>query len=159
MDNVEKIISDNKVRYEKLMTPFDPETGFGSHIDRTPVHIDKDTTWYMPDYSLHAIPILAIKDFEKWYNERKYEKEQAVAYLQHLRYMFDFEYYAYKQLTIKDKVTSTDIPFILNHPQLKINKVVQDTLFANKPVRVDILKARKWGGSTYVAMLFPLLLS
>lgn len=42
------------------------------------------------------------------------------------------------------------VPFILRAPQLKLLKVMLDDLWAERPVRVILLKARQWGGSTLV---------
>lgn len=43
--------------------------------------------------------------------------------------------------------------FKLNEPQLKLMKIVEDCLAANKPIRVRILKARQMGFSTLISAL------
>ena len=42
------------------------------------------------------------------------------------------------------------VPFILRAPQLKLLKAMLDDLWAERPVRIILLKARQWGGSTLV---------
>lgn len=62
----------------------------------------------------------------------------------------DFEYWAENCVTIRDKITGRDVPLILNNAQRKLLGVLEGQRRAGKPLRVIILKARQWGGSTLV---------
>ena len=66
------------------------------------------------------------------------------------RVKHDFEYWARRCVTIRDKKTGLDIPLVLNSAQRKLLDVFESQRTAGKPLRVIILKARQWGGSTMV---------
>lgn len=69
-----------------------------------------------------------------------------------LRCRHDFEYWAAKCCRIKDKNSRRIIPFILNRPQRRVVKLLEADRRAGRPMRMVILKARQWGGSTVVEM-------
>ena len=69
-----------------------------------------------------------------------------------LRCRHDFEYWAATCATIRDKVTGQDSPFILNAPQRRIAAMLEEQRRAGKPIRLIMLKARQWGGSTLIQM-------
>lgn len=54
---------------------------------------------------------------------------------------------------IFDKTTGRLVPFKLRRAQLKLAHILLTDLFAGKPVRVVLVKARQWGGSTVTQML------
>ena len=64
------------------------------------------------------------------------------------RCMEDFEYWAAKCCYIKNKKAGPDILFRLNRPQRKLVAALENMRKANKPIRLILLKARQWGGST-----------
>lgn len=66
------------------------------------------------------------------------------------RFAVDFEYWCKKCVTISDKMTGAMIPFVLNEPQRRLLAVLEGQRLAGKPIRVLLLKARQWGGSTLV---------
>lgn len=69
-----------------------------------------------------------------------------------VRIVEDFEFWCARCVTIKDKITGRNIPFVLNRPQRRLLGVMEDQRVAGSPVRVILLKARQWGGSTLVQM-------
>jgi len=89
-------------------------------------------------------------------NDRDYEKagavlgvsKEEVAYLIHReRCLWDFRYFADKHLFILPKVGTLQ-KFALNTPQRKLLAVRDKMRAQGKPVRIRMLKARQWGGST-----------
>ena len=60
----------------------------------------------------------------------------------------DFEYWAARCCYIKNKRGGGDIPFILNRPQRKLVRELEKMRTNYKPIRLILLKARQWGGST-----------
>ena len=64
----------------------------------------------------------------------------------------DFEFWCARCVTIKDKMSGKNIPFILNRPQRRLLGVMETQRVSGCPVRVILLKARQWGGSTLVQM-------
>ena len=60
----------------------------------------------------------------------------------------DFEYWAARCCYIKNKKGGDDILFRLNAPQRKMVAALENMRKAGKPIRLILLKARQWGGST-----------
>lgn len=69
-----------------------------------------------------------------------------------LRCRYDFEYWCVSCVTIHHKVTRLESPFILNYPQRRVLAILEADRLARIPMRVIMLKARQWGGSTLVQM-------
>ena len=70
----------------------------------------------------------------------------------HERFKHDFEFYAVSTLSIQDKETLEDIPFVLRRAQRKLLTRLEKMRLAGVPIRIILLKARQWGGSTLVQM-------
>ncbi len=71
---------------------------------------------------------------------------------QRLRCREDFEYWAATCVKIKDKRSPRLVPFLLNRPQRRVLAMMEGRRVAGEPVRMIMLKARQWGGSTLVQM-------
>ena len=69
-----------------------------------------------------------------------------------LRIVEDFEFWCARCVTIRDKMSGRAVPFVLNRPQRRLLAVMEQQRTAGQPVRVILLKARQWGGSTMVQM-------
>ena len=69
---------------------------------------------------------------------------------QRLRCRYDFEYWAVTCVRIKDKQSSRDIAFVLNGPQRRVLQTLEEDRLSDTPMRLILLKARQWGGSTLV---------
>jgi hypothetical protein len=67
-----------------------------------------------------------------------------------LRYRYDFEYFAFVCIRIRDKLLSRDVPFLPNRGQRKLIAHLERMRLAGLPIRITLLKARQWGGSTCV---------
>ena len=63
-----------------------------------------------------------------------------------------FEHWAATKVRIKPKGGGQPIPFILNRPQRRLVKALEAMRTANLPIRLILLKARQWGGSTCVQL-------
>ena len=64
----------------------------------------------------------------------------------------DFVYWAQRCVRIKDKRSGRMVPFVLNRPQRRVAALLERERRAGRPVRMIMLKARQWGGSTLVQM-------
>ena len=64
------------------------------------------------------------------------------------RLKYDFEYWAYICVKIQDKLTKRPIPFKLNRGQRRLIGKFEEMRQAGIPIRVILVKARQWGGST-----------
>ena len=65
-----------------------------------------------------------------------------------LRIRYDFEFWAASSVVIKDKISGADVPFFLNYAQRKLLSKFEDARLHDRPIRIILLKARQWGGST-----------
>ena len=70
----------------------------------------------------------------------------------HSRCLRDFEYWAARCCRIHKKGGGEEIPFILNAPQRKLVKELELQRTTGQPIRIILLKARQWGGSTCTQM-------
>jgi len=68
------------------------------------------------------------------------------------RYTEDFALWCRECVTVTDKLTSLPVPFILNAPQRRVLGELERQRRASRPIRLIMLKARQWGGSTLVQM-------
>jgi hypothetical protein len=164
--DVEKLIKENSLRLKELNSPYDPVSGLGSPIPRKElsfINVDGSEKKMMLPVEMFSHEL--VRAIEKHKDVRiliksmygKYDNANARKFIKHfikVRFKYDFEYWAFHCGIIKDKATSKDIKFIMNQPQRKVHEIVHKTLFSNKPGRFRILKARKWGGSTYVELCF-----
>lgn len=71
-----------------------------------------------------------------------------------LRCRYDFEYWAARCVSVRDKLTGYDKPFVLNAPQRRVAAIFEDDRRNGRPIRMIMLKARQWGGSTLVFAYF-----
>lgn len=68
------------------------------------------------------------------------------------RYVENFELWCAECVTVTDKLTGASVPFVLNAPQRRVAGIMEEQRLAGKPIRMILLKARQWGGSTLVQM-------
>lgn len=65
-----------------------------------------------------------------------------------LRMTHDFAFWAASFVKVKSKGGGDDVKFVLNRPQRRFVECLERARLAGKPVRLILLKARQWGGST-----------
>ena len=63
-----------------------------------------------------------------------------------------FEEWAAANVKIKPKGGGAAIPFLLNAPQRRLVSVLEEMRLAGLPIRLILLKARQWGGSTCIQL-------
>ena len=131
--NIKEILAENSKRQATIAEdPYDPLTGVGCWGDRVEAAgclVPKQLLTSHPDY-----PSLELLQRER------------------LRIMEDFEFWCARCVTIRDKLNGRIVPFVLNRPQRHLLSVMEGQRTAGRPVRVILLKARQWGGSTLVQM-------
>jgi hypothetical protein len=69
--------------------------------------------------------------------------------IERAHYLSDYEYFASERLWIVNKDGKL-IRFAYNEPQKKLNQAIEKQRIAGKPVRICLLKARQWGGTTKI---------
>ncbi len=65
-------------------------------------------------------------------------------------YKENFEAWAADCVRITDKLTGLTVAFHLNAPQKRVLGVLEDMRRRRRPIRLIMLKARQWGGSTLI---------
>lgn len=66
------------------------------------------------------------------------------------RYMENFELWCRECVVVADKLTGAPVPLRLNAPQRRVAALFEERRRQGVPLRVLMLKARQWGGSTLV---------
>lgn len=168
--STENIIKENDKRLAAIAKPYNPILGEGSTAcDRVECRIEDaiHPVLYLPKVMIEqeGLVRLIIKagSFAEAANmlnktEGDYLEAQDVAFnFVQIRNKYDFEFWAASNVYIKEKVTDKalakgavgkNILFVLNRGQRKLLKHLYKMWLERKPIRVILLKARQWGGST-----------
>lgn len=152
--SVSDILREDRRRMKKIATPVDPISGFNSVGKRFLLRVAdyEIPEMYLPvemrDYQL-------VRRLEEAGSFGKIRKDTETIpglqrEFQRIRMKCDFPYWAAVAVNIKKKGGGGDIKFVLNRPQCKLVEVFERMRLANLPIRIILLKARQWGGSTCV---------
>ena len=159
MNSIEDIINENARRNAIIGAPFNPINGFGSIGERKEVVIEDFPIrkQYLP-IEMFNIPLVkkliksgSLKEFVlKLSDEEHYEadKLKVIQQFVRLRCRYDFAFWAATFCYIKNKGGGEDVLFRLTRPQRRFVAKLEELRKANKPIRLVLLKARQWGGST-----------
>ena len=161
--DISLILKEDMRRTDEINAPFNPVTGYHSIGDRYELCI--------PDFSIprQMIPIEMkgeplVKLLEKYGTIKKYIKDyleedvtaEAIdkvteAFIR-VRIKYDFAFWGAILAYVKPKGGGADVLFRMNRPQRKLVTKFEELRMAGKPIRIIILKARQWGGSTCVQL-------
>ena len=159
MNSIEEIISENARRNAIIYSPFNPITGLGSVGERQKVVIEDFPirVQYLPVEMLN-VPLIkkliksgSLKEFVLKLSTPEHYEEDKLKVIQQfvrLRCRYDFPFWAATFCYIKKKGGGEDVLFRLTRPQRRFVAKLEETRKANKPIRLVLLKARQWGGST-----------
>lgn len=153
------ILKENDKRNADVYQKFDPISGIGSIGERVEVRIDGFPleTQYIPVEML-SIPLVKLlikcgsiikfltEELEVEYSEE--DRLKVIEQFVRLRCRYDFAFWAALCVFIKNKGGGEDVLFRLTRPQRKFVERLEALRKANKPIRIVLLKARQWGGST-----------
>ena len=154
-------ILDENIRRRNLMfSRFNPITGEGSVGERTLVSIPDfpiPKQW-LPD-TMARNPLVrglvAHKGIDSFLRSVLHaapspeNREAVIDRFVRLRSLHDFPFWAATFVYIKNKeVGQPDCLFRLSYPQRRFVAMLESMRLANKPIRIILLKARQWGGST-----------
>lgn len=156
---VNGIIEENERRNAEINAPFNPITGENSILEREEVRIsDYPLVRQWLPKSMMKVPLVqlivrhgSIRDFlekELGVECTAEEKHKVVEQFTRVRYEHDFCFWAAVLAFIKRKGGGLDVRFVLNRPQRRLISKFESMRLAGKPIRVILLKARQWGGST-----------
>ena len=147
------MLQENIRRNEIIQQPFIPSTGEGAPLPRTKAFISdyEPHTIYLPNDIMNddrMSRIFMFKSISEYARITGITHQEALEEFEVLRCRYDFCYWAWRYVRIKPKDGGDDIPFTLNRPQRRLVEHFEQARLAGKPIRVIVLKARQWGGST-----------
>ena len=158
-DNVAKLIVLNHARNAEIKAKFNPITGEGSIGERKKILIEDFPfpIQYIPK-TMMRVPLVrqlveagSIKKFLEEYMNTEYsddDKEKVIEQFVRIRVKHDFAFWAALYVFIKQKGGGEDVHFRLNRPQRKLIMRFERRRLQGNPIRLILLKARQWGGST-----------
>lgn len=158
---VRSILVENDRRNAEVYARFDPISGFGSVGERVKVVIDDFPirTQYLP-VEMMKVPLVrqlvecgSIKVFLEEIgptDEENYHSDRlkVISQFVRIRNKHDFPFWAATFVYIKNKGGGEDVLFRLTRPQRRFVARLEKRRKAGKPIRIVLLKARQWGGST-----------
>lgn len=157
---VREIIKENERRHAFNSAPFNPITGLGSIGERVALTLsDYPDTLYLPKpmmrlpFIKHLIKAGSIKTFVENGLKEVYSavsREKVIEQLVRVRIKHDFPFWAAYTAYIKKKGGGGDVLFWLNRPQRRLIERLERMRLSSKPIRLILLKARQWGGSTAI---------
>lgn len=159
--DIETIIQENERRRLEVFAPFNPITGEGSIGQRVSFTISDYpiSTQYLPIEMMDepfvkslqkagSIELLIRNVLQLPVTEESCEK--VVEEFIRIRKKYDFPFWAAMFVYIKRKGGGSDVLFRLNKPQRRLIQRLEKMRKAGKPIRLILLKARQWGGSTAI---------
>ncbi len=156
---IQKIIEENERRNAVVYAKFDPISGEGSIGDRKKAVIDDFpvSVQWLPVEMLR-VPLVkqlvecgSIRSFLTDNLGVEYTDEDRLKVIEQfvrIRCRYDFAFWAATFVYIKNKDGGDDVLFRLTCPQRRFVSRLEELRKAGKPIRIVLLKARQWGGST-----------
>jgi hypothetical protein len=160
--NAHEFISENQKRKEIIFKPYNPRSGEGANGNREYLHIeDAPIPHLWIPVEMKGEPIY--KKIKKYKTIKEFLKQSGFEFTQQnfvetwilfceTRYKYDFEFFAITCETIEDKMTKDLIKFKLNRGQRELLSVLEEMRLLGVPIRIILLKARQYGGSTLVQL-------
>ena len=156
---IQAIIKENERRNAEIYAKFDPVSGEGSVGERKKVVIDDFpvSVQWLPVEMLR-VPLVrqivecgSVRAFLADNLNVEYTEEDRLKVIEQfvrIRCRYDFAFWAAVFVYIKRKGGGEDILFRLSRPQRRFVERLERLRKAGKPIRIVLLKARQWGGST-----------
>lgn len=158
MDAVSDILTENDRRNNEINSVFNPVTGEGSILVRKKIIISDFpiTEQWIPQDMLYEPIVRQLAEagsISQWMDDMEIEdtedaRMEIIKTFIRLRCKYDFCFWAVLYVLIKNKEGGEDIHFRLNRPQRRLIEKFEDMRLKRKPIRLILLKARQWGGST-----------
>ncbi len=136
-EQLNRMLAEDRRREALIDRPYDPLRGDPDDPDRVAVDSPdpERPQAFVPRVMTHdpAFPLTrTLPDWER------------------LRCRYDFEFWCARCVTVKDKASGLDMRMILNAAQRRVARIMEADRSAGRPVRLILLKARQWGGSTLI---------
>jgi hypothetical protein len=159
---VKTLLAENARRQAEIHRPFNPITGQGSVGERKEVCIsDYPIKRQWLPTSMLSVPLVrllirhgSVGELlrKKFGSDDEQDRLKIVEQLTRLRILHDFAFAAATLFYIKNKGGGDDVLFRLTRPQRRLVERLEAMRRANKPIRLILLKARQWGGSTTIQL-------
>lgn len=153
------LLKENDRRNEIIYAKFDPITGEGSVGERVRVEIPDfiiPVQW-LPE-PMMKVPliqkIVGAGSISKFLSDvlgvtpNPSDASKVSTQLIRLRYRHDFPFWCATLVKVKKKGGGDDVLFRLWYPQRRLVGIFEKSRLAGDPIRIIMLKARQWGGST-----------
>ena len=153
------ILEENRVRHDRMFSGFDPITGLGSVGERRKVDISDFAipVQYIP-VDMLRVPLVAklvrAKSISKFLSSvlkvepNETDRAKVAEQWIRIRCKYDFPFWAASFVYIHNKSGGDDVLFRLRYPQRILVSRFEEKRRAGLPIRLILLKARQWGGST-----------
>ena len=165
--DIDALVAENQSRYNEIYGPYDPWTGIGCYDFESRVCLEIPDfiipKMYVPKECMRTLLYKNLQHYgtlkdvlihvlRKDYDEESPDTQKLRALLTFeifkVRFREDPEFALFCTDKIEDKNTGDMIPFRLNYPQRRLIALFEKLRHEKKAIRVVILKARQWGGST-----------
>lgn len=156
--DIDGMLAEDARRMHGMTSGFEPLSGQGSTGERFLLEIvglPLPKQW-LPQ-SMRRLPMVemmagagSLQEFCRRYAPDGVQdwREEVVRSFFKLRARHDFPFWAAAFARIKNKEGGPDVLFRLNPPQRKLVEAFESMRLNGEPIRVILLKARQWGGST-----------
>lgn len=160
---LEDIIIENESRRSRIIGEHDQLTGYGmpGHDYKCEIKGYPIFTQYLTkevyEHPLYRDlrKVYSIQNYIAWRKKEHGEyltKEEVIRALMLVRLQNDPSFAFELCYRIKSKQTGEMIPFLLNYAQRILLEELEKMRLAGVPIRIVLLKARQWGGSTLVQL-------
>ncbi len=160
---VMQLIRENDRRVAEIEAKFNPITGEGSICfkDRQLFEVKGFPIKMWLPKEMFKIPLikqlLAAGTLAKFFDiidedNTDEAREVIIKTVLKLRSRYDFAFWAAFYVYIKNKEGGEDVLFRLTRPQRRLVERLEAKRKAGKPIRLVLLKARQWGGSTCIQL-------
>ena len=159
--DIQLLVEQNRERMNKMFGPYDPVTGIGCYDfeNRVKVCIPDCVIpeMYVPKECMDVLLFRQLVQYgsiaklitDALKKPNTVEMQSLVNFeICKVRFREDPEFALYMEDKIEDKATGNLIPFRLNYPQRKLLHIFERQRHKERAIRVVVLKARQWGGST-----------
>lgn len=151
---IKQILEENEQRRKSAEAVFNAYTGEGAPGPRVLLEIPGyfiKKQW-VPErmMKVELVREAIAKGVKGLAKELEVEEKIIEEQLTRIRLKYDFAFWCYTCSTIKNKQGGDDIPFKLNRPQRRLCEEMDRQWNEKGLVRIIMLKARQWGGSTEV---------
>lgn len=164
-EQVDRLVQENRRRYEALQCHYNAITGEGAPLERRLLRIEDHP---IPEQQVpvdmfendmvkalvkrKTIRAFIEKELKEEYTPQRFDR--VLKELALIRSRYDFPFWAYTFVKIKPKEGGEMIPFQLNYAQVRYLLILEGMRRSRIPIRIILLKARQWGGSTLTQIYY-----